>query len=206
MTAARVVSRASWRCLWHPGTDTATLTANERGWRLVGRAEIEFPEGRTTFRYQVDCSPAWEPRHAEVRLRLPAGARRILIDATEEGEWSFGGFRNRDFRGCTDLDFTATPSTNTLALKRLGLSVGESREIRTAWVLFPDLEPTSVRQRYTRLSEDRYRYEGLHNGFVGEFAVDDAGWVSDYPESWERVPTSGRARRAGGPARPKTRT
>ena len=73
-------------------------------------------------------------------------------------------------------------------MKRLNLAVGDAAEIRTAWVVFPDLEVRSVKQRYRRLSEDRYRYEGLHNGFVAEFDMDDIGFVLHYPEFWERVP------------------
>lgn len=205
MSRARVVARASWRCLWHPGTDAATLSATEDGWRLAGHAEIEFPDGPTAFRYWIACTPGWEPREAEIRIRTPSADRRIGFEVDEAGEWIVGGFPNRDLRGCVDLDLAATPATNTLALKRLALPVGEAREIRTAWVLFPDIEPLAVRQRYTRMSETHYRYEGLHNGFVGEFDVDDAGLVTDYPEAWERIPParrgagrSARGRRRGG--------
>lgn len=195
MSRARVVARASWRCTWHPGTDSVALSALDDGWRLAGRANIEFAEGPTAFRYRVECTPAWEPRSAEIDIRTPSVTRHIEIQVDAAREWTVAGLRNRDLRGCTDLDLAATPATNTLALKRLGLAMGASREIATAWVLFPDLDFLAVRQRYTRLSERRYHYQGLHNGFVAEFEIDDAGLVTDYPGAWERVPAAGDARR-----------
>lgn len=102
------------------------------------------------------------------------------------------GFPNPDLAGCTDIDFAASPSTNTLALNRLALPVGGSAEIQVVYFVFPDIVPLAVRQRYTRLAELRYRFEGLHNGFEREFEMDEQGWVSHYPGSWERMDTRSR--------------
>ncbi len=114
----------------------------------------------------------------------------------ERREWTVAGLRNLELDGCIDLDLAATPATNTLAIKRLALPLGGGAQIRTAWFLFPDLEPPAVPPRYTRTSDRHYIYEGLHNGFAAEFNVDDAGFVTDYPGSWESLPPSpGRPRR-----------
>jgi len=205
MSRPRVVARASWRGLWHPGLETATLSEIEGGWRVAGHADLEFAEGPTSFRYRVDCTPEWAPRHAEITIRGAVrgaeGARRLGIEVDAEGRWTVGGFPNPDLRGCTDLDLAATPSTNTLAMNRLALPVGASREILVAWVLFPDLEVRAVRQRYTRMSERHFRFEAVHNGFVAEFDLDEHGLVTDYPRSWERVRTS----RGRPPSRPPHR-
>ncbi len=199
MAGARIVARARWRALRHPGTDRALLTAIEGGWRLSGHAEIRFPEGDTSFRYRVVCNERWEPRAARIDLRIGSDRRQVEIEADSAHGWIVGGFRNPDLLGCTDLDFAASPSTNTLALKRLGLPVGGSAEIRTAYFVFPDVVPMAVRQRYTRLSDRRYLYEGLHNGFRREFDVDEHGWVSHYPGGWEW--TESRSPHARRPAR-----
>ena len=188
MSRAKPIARVAWRCLWHPGTEVATLAALETGWRLSGQADLQFAESPASFRYRIDCTPGWEPRDARIVLRTPSATRRVEILADERHRWTVGGIRNPELQGCTDLDFTATPATNTLALKRLALPVGGRQEIRSAWFMFPDIEGRAVRQRYTRISEDHYLYEGLHNGFVAEFDVDDLGLVTEYPEGWERVP------------------
>ena len=140
------------------------------------------------FRYRIDCTAGWEPRAAQIVLETLGARRRVEILSDQRREWTVGGIRNPDLRGCTDLDFTVTPATNTLALNRLALPVGRRQEIRTAWFMFPDIEGRAVRQRYTRVSERHYLYEGLHNGFVAEFDVDDRGLVTESPEGWERLP------------------
>ncbi len=197
MSHARVVARASWRCIWHPGTDHMTLASIDSGWRISGHANLEFAEGPTAFRYRVQCNARWEPQAADVVLRSSAGTRRVEILNHEGNEWSVAGFPNAALRGCTDLDFAATPSTNTLALNRLALAVGETAEILVAWVLFPDLTPMAVRQRYTRLAQRRYRFEALHNNFSREFDVDDRNVVTWYQESWEPIAAPRRAAGVG---------
>jgi hypothetical protein len=47
-------------------------------------------------------------------------------------------------------------------------------------------------QAYTRLADQRYRYESLDgSGFSAELAVDADGLVLDYPGLFRRVPVSG---------------
>lgn len=196
MSPPRVLGRAQWKYFRHPGSERATISATDRGYFLSGRARLRFPEGPTTVTYTISCDREWRPRTSQIDLHQGRHKRFLHIEVSEEGEWVIDGFRRRDLRGCTDLDLSASPSTNTLALRRLALPVGGTAEIETGWVLFPDLEVRPVRQRYRRLSEWHYRYEGLHNGFVAEFDVDAAGLVVHYPDFWERVPLTRPRRRA----------
>jgi hypothetical protein len=201
----RILGRAGWRYFRHPGTERATLSATDRGYHLSGRAHLRFPEGPTTFVYAFSCDPEWRPRNARIELRLGGQNHAVRVDVSEDSDWEIDGFPRREFRGFTDLDLSASPSTNTLALRRLDLPVGGSAEIETGWVLFPDLEVRGVRQRYTRMSDRHYRYEGLHNGFVAEFDVDAAGLVVNYPGFWERVPLGPRRRRPASSRPPRGR-
>ncbi len=204
MSGTRVVARASWRALRHPGKETAVLSSVEGGWRLAGRADIRFPDGPTTFRYRIDCSPRWEPTDAEITVRTATDLRKIGIQKDENHAWTVGGFQNPDLRGCIDLDFAASPATNTLALNRLALQVGETAEILTAYVMFPDIMPIAARQRYTRLAEGHYFFEALHNNFSHEFFVDEDNVVTRYPDGWERLPPP-RSRTSGGRTRSRPR-
>lgn len=202
MSPPRVLGRAEWRYFRHPGTDRATLSATDQGFRLSGSARVRFPEGPTLFRYLVACDPEWRPRSMRVDLRQGGERRLLQVEIGEDGQWDIGGFHHPELRGFTDIDLSASPSTNTLALRRLGLPVGSAAEIDVGWVVFPDLEVRAVRQRYRRLSERLYRYEGLHNGFVAEFEVDARGLVSTYPGFWEQIAPS-RTRRAPAARRPR---
>ena len=95
-----------------------------------------------------------------------------------------------------DIDFAATPFTNTLPIRRLGLQPGESAEVAVVYIDAPSLEVTPVRQRYTCLASDadggRYRFEALPyaalpDGFMAELSVDADGLVRDYPPLFRRV-------------------
>jgi hypothetical protein len=44
---------------------------------------------------------------------------------------------------------------------------------------------TRAMQRYTRVGATRYRYES--GTYRTEIDVDDSGFVTHYPEGWERV-------------------
>lgn len=80
--------------------------------------------------------------------------------------------------------------TNSLAIRRLDLPLGDSAKILAAWMTFPEFHIAPVRQGYTRLADRRYRYEAFFNRFTAEFEVDGAGLVLAYPGYWEGVPES----------------
>ncbi len=188
MSPPRVIGRARWKFFPHPGTDLATFTATDRGYHLSGRAALRFPDGPAHIEYAVSCDRAWRPKATHIHLRQGRRRRFLKIDIAEDGAWTVDGFPRRDLTGFTDVDLNMSPSTNTLAIKRLNLPVGGSQEIEVGWIVFPDLEVRAVQQRYERLSESRYRFESLHNNFVAEFDVDDRLIVTDYPGFSQRVP------------------
>ena len=88
----------------------------------------------------------------------------------------------------TALDLEFSPLTNTFAINRLNLAVGESAELVIAWVRFPKLTVEPFPQHYTRLAERTYRFES--EGFSAEIEVDDLNLVVRYGDLWERVAVS----------------
>ena len=59
-------------------------------------------------------------------------------------------------------------------VRRLDLAVGQSAEVTAAWVQFPSFEVKPLPQRYTRLSDYRYRYESFAPGFETEIEVEQS--------------------------------
>jgi len=114
--------------------------------------------------------------------------RRLSATVQEDGRWQISGRERIDLQGCTDADLEISPSTNTIPIRRLGLPIGGSRELRAAWVRFPQLTIEPSRQRYTRLAEDRYRFENVDSGFSAEITVDEVGLILHYPGLWGRAP------------------
>jgi uncharacterized protein len=123
---------------------------------------------------------------------LGEGKSEVKASSDGRGSWTGPDGRAIEFlKGCLDVDVMATPFTNTLAIRRLGLAVGEAREIEVAYVRIPDLELSRARQRYTCLEKNgegaHYLYESLEGDFKAELAVDVEGLVLAYQGVWERV-------------------
>jgi hypothetical protein len=146
--------------------------------------------------YQIVCDAAWRVRQMRIVMSHPA-AIALDLRADDDGHWSnMSGAPLPALDGCIDVDFAATPFTNTLPIRRLGLQPGESAEVGVVYIDAPSLEVTPVRQRYTCLESgadgSRYRFEALPyaalpGGFSAELSVDAAGLALDYPPLFRRV-------------------
>ena len=115
--------------------------------------------------------------------------RRLALQADAPGRWTDArGAPLPEFDGCTDIDISTTPFTNTLPIRRLPWQAGQSREFDMLYVPFDTLAPRRDRQRYTCLEPGRrFRYEGLRSGFTAEVTIDDDGLVIDYPGLFRRI-------------------
>jgi hypothetical protein len=177
-----------WRRLDRSGVERATLSPSKGAWHLDGRIEVDFGGGPTRIRYRIGLDEAWRTQTAWATLREGDDRRRIELFVRGRSGWFVDGQERGDLRACVDLDLEASPATNTIPIRRLGLKVGEGRSIRVAWIRFPDLRVERARQRYTRTALRRYRFESLDSGFAAELEVDDAGLVLEYPGLWTRAP------------------
>ena len=66
------------------------------------------------------------------------------------------------------------------------MQTNESREINVIYFDILNDEIRSVTQRYTRLSERKYRFENVPNDFKADIEVDELGFVIDYPQLFVR--------------------
>jgi hypothetical protein len=110
--------------------------------------------------------------------------RRLRLLRTRDGQWLVNDMARPDLAGASDVDIGASPSTNALPIRRFRLAVGHSQDLLAAWVQFPSLTVGPAHQRYTRLSEHRYRYESLHSGYQAEITVQNDGIVVQYDNIW----------------------
>jgi len=154
---------------------------------VVAEAALVATEGAGFgARFRIFCDGAWRTRRLEVEV---VGAPRpVVIAGDGRGHWTdAAGAPLPALEGAIDVDLAATPFTNTLPIRRLALAPGESAEICTAYVSFPDLALSADPQRYTRLSPSRYRYESLDSDFTREIDVDAHGLVVLYPGLFRRI-------------------
>jgi uncharacterized protein len=137
--------------------------------------------------YGVVCAEDWSTREAHVHVTRGGDPSLIRLTRSTTGLWEVDGVPRPDLDGVIDLDIEWTPATNALPLNRVKLEIGESREVDAAWVRVPDLTVERLRQKYTRVREDAYRYESGDGSFVAELEVDDARFVERYGEIWTCV-------------------
>lgn len=176
-----------WRPAKGEGLEHVTLSETQQGYSANGvavGARGGAPYG-LTWRVETDrgwnTTGLWLMNTDGVSLALAGdGAGNWRADTAE-------GPLLPEFSGCIDVDIAATPFTNTLPIRRLGLKVGESARIRVLYLPVPALAPEVVEQRYTRLAPRRWLYEGLFRGFQAELEVDADGIVLDYPETFLRM-------------------
>jgi hypothetical protein len=137
--------------------------------------------------YSIRCDAEWRLRSADVEIHED-GQVHLLGDG--QGRWRTGAGEDLDvLSGCIDVDIRATPFTNTLPIRRLGLQPGESRDVRVAFIDVPRLQVRAVDQRYTCIEASVhggvYRFES--GDFAADLSVDRDGLVVDYPGGWRRA-------------------
>jgi hypothetical protein len=157
------------------------------GWE-IGREERR--PWAVRFRLSVDSD--WATRTFEAEVLREDGAASVRLEAGAPGRWTVDGMRREELDGCLDVDISATPLTNTLSIRRLGLTPGQSEDIDVVWILIPELELVRAQQRYTRLDDDpegyeRWEYRSLPDGMAHLLTVDEEGLVLDYEHFAVRV-------------------
>jgi hypothetical protein len=180
-----------WTPWERPGLEHLRLVTSDGG--VVANGLVIGLETGRLFRigYEIRCDGQWRVR--EVRAAAPDSERPVLeLLADGEGRWKRGGGESvPDLDGCIDVDISATPFTNTLPIRRLGLKPGESEELAVAYIRVPELLVGPERQRYgcleARAGGGLYRFEALPSGFSAELAVDADGLVIDYPGLFRRA-------------------
>ncbi len=182
------MSEQSWRWIWQPdqgeGAEQFRFRATPGGFSARGEVVATLEGAALNASYEVETDAAWATRR--VRIDLKDGARlEVLSDGA--GQWRHvDGRAISDLAGCVDTDISMTPFTNTLAIRRLALKVGEAADIKVAYVLVPDLTLRAAPQRYTRLGDRRWRFESLDIDFTAELTVDEEGFVAEYPGLFRR--------------------
>ena len=182
MSAIVVARWQSW-----DGTGIEHLVLRESRSEIVAESVVVASAGREKFaiQYRVRCDRSWCVRSAEIGL-LGEG-RRIEIAGDRKGNWAdASGKALPKLRGAIDIDLSVTPFTNALPIRRLKLKVGQSADIRTVYIVAPALTLTTDPQRYTRLGEQRYRYESLDSDFTRNIEIDRRGLVVKYPGLFRR--------------------
>jgi uncharacterized protein len=181
--------------MWIPWSEAGLehLRLLQQDGTILADSIIVGVSNRIPFRlhYEIVCDFRWNVK--ELNLMLLSGNRKsIKIQADGKGRWfTQTGDPIPSLDGCVDVDISASPFTNTLPIRRLALSPGQSAEILVVYVLIPEMDLIPNRQRYTCLalnaSGGLYRYESIESDFKAELPVDSEGLVIDYPGLFKSI-------------------
>lgn len=178
-----------WSSLAWPGTEHVAW-ADSSGLRADSIAVHALPGGPVRVRYKIAADPSVRTRQVAIDVAGSDHTNRLALRADDDGMWfDDDGRPIAELRGCQDVDISCTPLTNTLPIRRLGLTPGSSAELEVAYIAVPQLKPQKRQQRYTRL-QDRagnavYRYES--GSFRADLTIDEHSLVVHYPGLWQLV-------------------
>jgi hypothetical protein len=180
-------SHMRWRRLDLPGREEAHIEQTADGWRLTGELDADEAGVRAHLTYVIECERDWRTRRAVVTGSASGAPIRFEFAADGAGHWWLDGTPLPLVEGALDIDLGFTPATNLLPIRRLNLGVGESAEVRTAWVRFPELRVEALEQSYSREAERVFRYDAVVDGerFQARLDTDELGRVLLYEGLWE---------------------
>lgn len=177
-----------WKPTNGPGVEHLTVEFGDglRADGLVGGVAAE------PFRIRYDARADEADRIRSVRIESLVDDAELSLERDLDGTWTRDGEPFAALDGCSEVDISVTPFTNTLPIRRLGLEAGETATIRVAYVDAPAMTVEPVEQRYTCIDPldgdgGTFGYESLDSGFRAELPVDAAGLVRDYPGALDRV-------------------
>src|SRR5215469_6456992 len=180
-----------WSPWSEPGIEHLRLLQHDD--TILADSIIVGVRNRIPFRlhYEITCDAHWNVKQLDLGL-LSSNSKSVKIQTDGKGHWTtYTGDPIPLLDGCIDVDISATPFTNTLPIRRLALRPGQSAELLVAYVLVPEMELMTARQRYTCLkvtnSGGLYKYENMDSDFSAELPVDSNGFVFDYPGLFKSI-------------------
>jgi hypothetical protein len=180
---------ALWRAVYTSGHDAAALFETPSGRRLEGTAVFLKDGEPARVAYALDLASDWSTRAGSVRGFVGRRRVRFRIERAED-RWTLNGVPQDQVRHSLDLDFGFTPATNHPQLRRMGLSIGESKEISVAWLDLDSDRLEPLPQLYRRVDDRAYDYDSPQGSYRATLRIASNGFVSEYPDLWEMVAES----------------
>lgn len=179
-----------WQTIEEPGIEHLVLGKTLSGAFIATSAVVGLFNGQpSSITYNITMNPNWHTTRVVVTVNNIVRRLDLLSDGS--GNWTSGDpDLDQVLEGCLDVDIIVTPFTNTLPIRRLDLSVGNTAEIEVVYIMLPSLDISRKRQRYTRKSERRWCFDSLEDDctvFSADLEVDADGLVTDYPGLFTRL-------------------
>ena len=149
---------------------------------IISSVIVGFHKGLTyRLRYTIEVNADWQTLQCDIITEVDGQLQNYSFHNVGNSQWTMNGVLHPEFDGCTEVDISLTPLTNTLPINRLRLKVNIEAEIKVICIDVLKQEINTVRQKYRKLSADEYRFENVSNDFKALIKVNAQGFVTDYP-------------------------
>ena len=173
-----------WRRVDEPSLELMALSRSPSG---ISVRSTLIHAGKDCFglRYRWELDPSWRTRTLRIE-RTDAVEKSLAIERTGDTDWRVDGEARPDLAGCHEIDVSATPVCNSLAIRRMKEVDGELLALFVeASILTLTCQPS--RQRYERLGPRTWQYidKGVSAGFTARLDLDEQGLVAKYEHLFE---------------------
>ncbi len=176
-----------WQRIDILGSEACSINHNGTSHVVSGMAIYAAESYPVRIAYSVTCNDEWECHAATVERWIGADRLNLALTRQANGTWTLNDKAVDAVDTLLDIDLGFTPATNTNAIKRLGLRIGDQAEFTAVWLDDKTWTFKPLRQRYERLNENSYRYTSVDSGYETDLIVDEFGLVRVYPDLWEAV-------------------
>jgi hypothetical protein len=178
-----------WNRLDVTGMDACQFRSRSDGWSIAETA-ISIADGSVArLSYEVTCFSDWSARTASVSGWIRDREISLSLERTVAALWHVNGAPIEGTSALVDIDLGFTPATNTNAIRRLDLRLGENIETTALWLDASDWTLKPLRQTYRRKSEKVFAYASPLHDYSADITVDSFGVLQDYPGLWTVVKT-----------------
>ena len=176
-----------WRRLDTDGLERLLVVEDDAGIFVKGTI-LTTEDGGCRLDHDWHLDSNWSALSVAVSREGADGHKALRLDRRGAG-WKVDGHTRPDLDGASEADLSLTPFCNTLALRRLMGSEGDTIELDIAYIDGVALSVARSRQAYDRIDDRCFRYRdlGLAMGFEAMLDVDDVGFVTRYEGLFERA-------------------
>jgi hypothetical protein len=173
-----------WRRIDQPGLELARIDRETHGVTVVSTLVDGNGANPFSLRYVWTLDTHWRTRTLRME-HMNGGDRWLTIERMGIDSWRVDNRAAPHLDGCDELDLSATPFCNALAIRYLQ----RDGAFTAAYISATDLSVTPSRQRYEKLGDRLWRYHdlGVANGFNAKLELDDEGFVRNYEGLFEAL-------------------
>lgn len=173
-----------WRRIDRAGLELARIDIEARGVTASSTLVDACADHPFSLRYIWTLTPQWRTRTLRIE-HMNGDDRWLTIDRVGDSSWRLDNKPAPHLEGCTELDLSATPFCNTLAMRLLG----RDGALTAAYISAEDLSVQPSRQRYEKISDTHWRYHdlGVANGFSADLRLDRDGIIKSYEGLFETI-------------------